>query len=340
MILRRNIGIALLAFALLAGQLPAETSSTTPTRRSMGQSANDSRRVAPMHALRGRPEGEIRKIEDAATSANATPPKSAPSPPATSSTTASTSSWQSSPRYQASLAYQRSLSQPSTAPIYPWKKDITTTIFWIGEKPSGRNKTPNHKSSWDVNWKENYGGYDDPDPANRTSDFRPKGFIPGQNPFYVALPYNDVVKWNETKREAPHVIPWFRQKFEREGRSVCKGRWIAIHYNGRTCYAQWEDCGPWTTDDWNYVFGNARPKTRENKGAGLDVSPAVRDFLGMRSGAKTHWRFVEKSEVPPGPWRKFGANNPFANGAGSLEPSELERLKAQRAAWLRKQHSP
>ncbi len=51
---------------------------------------------------------------------------------------------------------------------YPWKKNITATIFWIGEKPSGRNRTPNHKSSWDQEWQENYGGYDNPDPEARS----------------------------------------------------------------------------------------------------------------------------------------------------------------------------
>jgi hypothetical protein len=39
--------------------------------------------------------------------------------------------------------------------------------------------------------------------------------------------------------------------------------------------------GPFRTDYWQYVFGNERPKLNLNKGAGLDVSPAVRDYLGL-----------------------------------------------------------
>ena len=31
---------------------------------------------------------------------------------------------------------------------YPWKRNIVTTIFWIGEKPTAANPTPNDKSSW------------------------------------------------------------------------------------------------------------------------------------------------------------------------------------------------
>jgi len=45
---------------------------------------------------------------------------------------------------------------------YPWKKSITATVFWIGEKPTQNNPTPNNKSSWDVNWQKNYGGFDNP----------------------------------------------------------------------------------------------------------------------------------------------------------------------------------
>jgi hypothetical protein len=72
--------------------------------------------------------------------------------------------------------------------------------------------------------------------------------------------------------------------------------------------------GPFETDDWDYVFGNARPKTRGNKGAGLDVSPAVRDYLEFGTGfGFVDWRFVDVDEVPDGPWKQHGANNPFAN---------------------------
>jgi hypothetical protein len=48
-----------------------------------------------------------------------------------------------------------------------------------------------------------------------------------------------------------------------------------------------------------------------NKGAGLDVSPAVRDFLGLGDTDVTDWRFVDFEEVPHGPWAQFGDNNNF-----------------------------
>ena len=192
---------------------------------------------------------------------------------------------------------------------YPWKRGIVTTVFWIGERPTANNPVPNYKSSWDLRWAKNYGGLDNPDPSQRRN-YIPVRFIPRQNPFYVALPYNDVTR-GKTKPEARRAIPWFKQAFERPGKSVLKGRWVAIKRGNRICYAQWEDCGPFRTDHWQYVFGNQRPLPNLNQGAGLDVSPAVRDYLGMHGKDVTDWKFVEVRDVPVGPWTKYGDNNTF-----------------------------
>jgi hypothetical protein len=202
--------------------------------------------------------------------------------------------------------------------LYPWKTHVTCTIFWVGESPSARNPKPNNKSSWDQHWSLNYGGYDDPNPANRivnhtTGEFRPKGFIPKLNPFYIALPYNDVLSSSSHKPEAARVIPWFARMNPDPGKTVCKGRWIQIYRGGRSCFAQWEDCGPGMTDDWEFVFGSKPPKTTQNDSAGIALSPATRDYLGLKSGEKVHWRFVEAAQVPFGPWTKYGQKSPAAN---------------------------
>lgn len=193
---------------------------------------------------------------------------------------------------------------------YPWRIGIVTTTFWIGEKPTENNPVPNHKSAWDTKWAENYGGTDAPERSKRTPEFTPKGFIPGQNPFYVALPYNDMTSHGH-KPEARNVIPWFGDAYRDERTSVCKGRWIAVRFQGRVCYAQWEDSGPFRTDHWQYVFGTERPRPNLNHGAGLDVSPAVRDYLGMGDTDVTDWKFIEFHEVPSGPWARYGDNNTF-----------------------------
>jgi hypothetical protein len=216
---------------------------------------------------------------------------------------------------------------------YPWKLNIITTTFWIGEQPTQNNPVPNTKSSWDTNWVGNYGGYDNPDPSTRRN-FIPVAFTPRQNPFYVALPYNDVTR-GRFKPEAPLVIPWFKQAFTEQGKSVCKGRWLAIRYKNRIAYAQWEDCGPFRTDHFQYVFGNERPKPNLNKGAGLDVSPAVRDYLGMASSDVTDWQFVEVRDVPPGPWRTFGDNNHFVI-AQRQQQAQQQRLVQQEATDKKK----
>ncbi|HEX8373112.1 MAG TPA: hypothetical protein VF585_10050 [Chthoniobacterales bacterium] len=207
---------------------------------------------------------------------------------------------------------------------YPWKRAIKTTTFWIGEDAGQNNPVDNIKSSWDTNWKANYGGTDTPDPAGRR-DFIPVGFIPRQNPFYVALPYNDVISSSAHKPEAKFVIPWFRRAYQAPGRSVCKGRWLAIRYGNRVAFAQWEDCGPFRTDHWQYVFGNERPMPNLNGGAGLDVSPAVRDFLGMKSSDTCDWKFVEFRDVPPGPWARYGDNNPFVQNARRTVEQVVEK---------------
>jgi hypothetical protein len=199
----------------------------------------------------------------------------------------------------------------------PWKRDIVTTIFWIGELAGPNNPVSNERSSWDFNWTANYGGNDPPEVWNRRN-YVPAAFTPRQNPFYVALPYNDVTH-GEFKPEAPLVIPWFRRGYTAPGQSVCKDRWIAIRKGNRICYAQWEDCGPFRTDNFQYVFGNERPQPNANGGAGLDVSPAVRDYLGLQGKDVTDWQFVELRDVPQGPWRSYGDNNPFVTATRKIE---------------------
>lgn len=185
---------------------------------------------------------------------------------------------------------------------YPWKRNVIATVFWVGEQPSQNNPTPNTMSAWDQNWQANFGGYDEPD---RRAGFLPASFTPSLNPFYVALPYNDVAKGGMHRPEASQVIPWFWESYRGDGISVCKGRWVAIHHAGKVCFAQWEDVGPFEVDHWQYVFGNESPRPNRNQSAGIDLSPAVRDFLQLRSGEVVEWRFANEREVPRGPWRNW-----------------------------------
>lgn len=229
---------------------------------------------------------------------------------------------------------------------YPWKTDIVATVFWVGEEPSGNNLTPNKMSSWDSEWQKNFGGFDDPDATKRGPNYCPIGFTPGLNPFYVALPYNDCINHKTHKPEAERVIPWYRERFTRSGKTVLRGTWLAIRYGNRVCYAQWEDCGPFVTDDHEYVFGNARPKNTDNNGAGIDISPAVRDYLGMANSGKCSWRFVDVNEVAPGPWRSLGSNNHFVHAqqqqkvqAVTSSAARLQELRRMRDEYFKQNGS-
>jgi hypothetical protein len=188
----------------------------------------------------------------------------------------------------------------------PWKENIVATTFWIGE-PTSSGSPSNTRSAWDSEWMAHYGGEDCP---NQRVNFLPTGFTPRQNPFYIALPYRDV-SHGQTKPEAAQVVPWFKSSFSQNGHSILKDRWVAIRRGARVCYAQWEDAGPFRTDHWQYVFGNERPLSSQNHDAGIDLSPAVRDFLNIGGMDSVDWKFVEFSNIPVGPWTRLGDNNPF-----------------------------
>ena len=215
--------------------------------------------------------------------------------------------------------------------VYPWHLKVTVAIFSIGGEKTA--------SCWDPAWQEHFGGVDPTDPAERIADhqagdFRPKAFEPKLNPFYVALPCNDVAGPALHKPEAAKFIPWFEQSKPEPGRSVLKGRWIQI-FNGKySCYAQWEDAGPGATDEWDYVFSH-KPLLANADGsvpAGISISPAVRDYLKLEARQPCHWRFVGESNVPFGAWRKRG-DGAVANDAAAQERYKeyLQKLREEAA---------
>ena len=193
-------------------------------------------------------------------------------------------------------------SNPEREKSYPLHKNITVTIFWTGEPGSGENgHIPNLASAWDDMWMLDFGGVDTPD---RRAGYYPAGFVPNENPFYFALPYNDFDKEGNKKRDLSSYIPWAHSEIN-DSASVCKNRWIKITKEGKSAYAQWEDVGPFGEDDRAYVFGTARPKNPINDHTGLDVSPAVRDYLGLQDIDRVDWEFVDAKDVPAGPWKKI-----------------------------------
>jgi hypothetical protein len=186
---------------------------------------------------------------------------------------------------------------------YPWHMSIYTTMFYIGEGGSSISSTDNHASSFDTNWEDNNRGSDNP---NNRNGYASGSHASTVNPFYIALPFNDLVYPDKAREYLPAW--WHRPNKDGKPVSACKDRWVEIKTedgSGKICYAQWEDVGPLRYDHAEYVFGSERPDTYTR--AGLDVSPAVVQYLGLNSEKHptTRWRFVDEDDVPPGTWLKL-----------------------------------
>jgi hypothetical protein len=186
---------------------------------------------------------------------------------------------------------------PAPAPTAYPVHTVTATVFWVGEPADSESGyISNTASAWDDHWRDHFGGLDDPD---HRAGWRPAAFTPRENPFYVALPYDDLDDDDHVKASAAG-IPGTAERVD--GQSVLKNRWVRIERDGRVAYAQWEDVGPFRSDDFGYVFGTAAPANRRNDRAGIDVSPAVRDQLALDGEDTVSWRFVDRADVPAGPW--------------------------------------
>jgi hypothetical protein len=214
-----------------------------------------------------------------------------------------------------------------TPVAYPWKRDIITTMFWIGEGGSTISATDNIGSAWDEDWRTHNRGNDDPGDRNGYASADHASTI---NPFYVALPFNDLAYPDKA-----HWVPrsWHRPNEDGKQVSACKDRWVCIkNVNGRSCYAQWEDVGPLRSDHAEYVFGDERPDTYTR--AGLDISPAVAKYLGIDGNQRaiTSWRFVDDEEVPPGAWLKYDEQAVIFTAMHQFRSAGVSDLPIQKAS--------
>jgi hypothetical protein len=178
--------------------------------------------------------------------------------------------------------------------IYPLKANITAGVFWIGENGE-------KASAWTADWMRQNGGADSPDDRN--------GYAAGEhasrvNPFYVALPFDDLKHPDLAQKWLPKG--WARASKNGKAVSACKDRWVELkNARGDVCYAQWEDAGPGADTQPEYVFGDRAPKSPDKPG--IDLSPAVAEYLGLTSGGPklVSWRFVDEADVRPGAWMKL-----------------------------------
>ena len=215
--------------------------------------------------------------------------------------------------------------------VYPWKYNIFTTIFWIGEGATDISSTTNVASAWDADWRYNNGGTDNP---NDRDYYASGGHVSRVNPFYVALPFNDLAFPEKARRWLPSG--WYRAPRDGKQVSACQHRWVEIKNSaGKICYAQWEDVGPLRYDHAEYVFGDESPDTETSKGvdrAGLDVSPAVATYLNFGDkSAVTRWRFVDDADVQSGLWLKYDEEAVLFNAMHQIKDDPVHILPIQRA---------
>jgi len=186
-----------------------------------------------------------------------------------------------------------------TGSKYPVHMGISASTFWVGEHGSDDNfDISNVGSAWDSHWGTNYGLEDGPQ-ISRDKDFIPtsSSYKKKENPYYVALPYNDYQEMVYNGSKPASVVPLkpdykkiYSADYQRDvvvttavstvnyekrkntiskiywkdsevwtKKSMVKARWLKITYNGKTTYAQWGDAGPYYYDDVDYVFGTAKP---------------------------------------------------------------------------------
>ena len=208
---------------------------------------------------------------------------------------------------------------------YPVHTNITATVFWVGEPQGGGSSENNAISAYDDAWQSHYGGVDDFTVIRSAANRYFPGFTPKENPFYLDLPYDDFTNSGNPRPDRSTVVPWAAQDAaalrSRRPFSLMKNRWVKLWRTVRgviyTAYGQVEDAGPYVYDDSAYVFGagDPRPASPQARNAGMDVSPALRDYLhfGGRSAAdrlnndsnRVSWQFVDTGQVPAGPWTRI-----------------------------------
>ena len=218
-------------------------------------------------------------------------------------------------RAQALLKVEPQVFVPTTSRFsssrYPWKTDIVTTVFWIGEHADReQSRSESQEFLGLATGRAITAVTTAPIPHGGTTTSRSISSR-GRIRFTVALPYNDVTHG----QFKPEARDWSFRGFDRH--SCSRGIRFAKIAGSRSA----EAIGSATRN--GKIVGRSAPtisntfsrtnarRPNLNHGAGLDVSPAVRDYLGLRTDVLTDWQFVEVRDVPPGPWRNYGDNNHF-----------------------------
>ncbi|GEM_PF-4757934 len=208
---------------------------------------------------------------------------------------------------------------------YP-KHTVYAGVYGIGEEAfESYDHIPHQNTAW-TSGKDHksgkplavalFGGIDHVE--DRKHNGLPKGFTPKQNPFYCALPASDYDIDHRPVVSAMNYYPFPEQSVGSD-ESAYKGHWVQVvrSHNGKDteAFVQWNDCGPKTPgktycDDDEYVLGEtgAVPVEVPNVRAAIGLSPTAAHALGFSESdgtEKVTWRFVDKADVPAGPWLQY-----------------------------------
>ena len=163
-----------------------------------------------------------------------------------------------------------------SSPISAGKRRTPTSGRWASSRPcfgSAQRRTRTSvppttmASAWDEQLASRAtGGSDNPNDRN---GYSPADHAPTVNPFYIALPFNDLAFPDKARRRLPAGLASAATRTASKPVSACKDRWVEIKTEdgtGHICYAQWEDVGPLRYDHAEYVFGDERPDTYTRAG--------------------------------------------------------------------------
>lgn len=210
----------------------------------------------------------------------------------------------------------------------PWK-EVNASTFYVGEEANAANANiSNVWTAWYSNAVQHFGsGPDSWGPVNpdewegqwyERDGLCPKGVVLKQNPFYIALPTPDhdeagvlqeAEQWVVAASDYLPELKRFKDGKFADHESPFKDLWFEVSYQGKSAFAQLEDVGPSNQTgaiaaDYEYVWGDrSQPKNEFGLQAGIDLSPAVTDYLGTDGAGVVRWRAVPESEVPDGPWK-------------------------------------
>ncbi len=211
--------------------------------------------------------------------------------------------------------------------VYPWKTNIITTEFWIGEGSTPISSTTNVASSWDEDWRANNHGSDSP--WNRN------GYASGShastlNPFYVALPFNDLAFPDKARRWLPDG--WYLAARRMASRSP-PARTAGLRSRTRAATSASRSgrmSGRYATTTRN--TSSAR-SARSALATTMPVSTSHRPWRNtLASRTKTArrppWRFVDDEEVRPGAWLKLDEQAVLYRALHQLKNTPLPIQKA------------